>query len=1129
MDKRYKYFITSIVFLLCFVKLFSQSQAQFKHLNVDNGLSNGRITSIVQDSIGFIWIGTDGHGVLKISSAQNDGELIIDQYINDSGFQASLTNNTVNTIFEDHQENVWIGTAWKGLNILTKGSSYVNFIYSDVYGHNASPVLSVFKEEDEIWMGTDGLGLSVYNINNESIKFFNKKNNNSIGGEYIQKISPAKNGQYWIGTFANGLILYDYEKGIINQYKRDSNNKFSLPYNDVRDIIELPTKDLWVGTWGGGLSYFDSKEKVFRNYRYNNIFNSISSNNVLSLLLDKNKLWIATFGGGLNYFDIKTKQFTHFLVDNNPKSISSNYIFSLLADKHNSCLWLGTKDGLNRFNLKTKEFEKIEIGNTVNSNLIVALIHDNEGNVWMSTKGGIFMYDPKTEQIEALPEIYQEFHINSVFKDTEGILYFGGIDGVISFDPSTKRAYSNNPPVLFTDFKLFNKDATIGSGKEINNHISYEENILLNYNQNVFSFRFSALQYPNSNKTLFAIKMEGFEDQWREVGTQNTSTFTNLSPGDYVFKVKSQMRNGIWNDDNIAKINIKILPPFWNTWWAYLGYLIISLLFLFIFQRYSIKWSKMKDKLKLEILHREQEDKLHKLKQRFFTDISHDIRTPLTLILGSLNSLLKDNIEFSRQKPLLSIKKNTNRLLNLVNELLNFRKLETGGIKLKVSECNIVPFVNEIYLTFSQQAIIKKIDYQFESTVDKVPIWIDKIQMEKAIFNVLSNAFKFSQGGDIININVSDQPEYIKIVVSDTGLGIPKSKLKSIFERFYQNENSNPKQKGFGIGLSIAKDIIELHSGTIEAQSELNQGSEFIIILPKGNTHFDISDVITIDNDEDHIKNYGFNNKENIATVQIPLKGEFSESVILVIEDNPHIRKYVSELLSKSYTVIQASNGKEGLNKTIEYVPDLVISDIMMPIMDGMSFCYQLKTDMRISHIPVLILTAKTLIADKIEGYETGADDYLTKPFNEDILQVRVRNLLKSRSILRENFLREGITRPKDIELNSPDEEFLTKLVNIIEINIEESEFKIDQLSRDIGMSHSNVYKKTKALTGMTILGFVKDFRLKRASHLLEQNKISILDVCFKIGYTDRRHFSQEFKKKFGMSPSQYARDNAIV
>lgn len=1089
------------------------------------------IRTISKDEQLNVWIGTDGHGVLKISNTNNNTAIIINQYVNNSGFQESLTNNTVNTIFNDNQANIWIGTAWKGLNIIEEASSHVNFIYSDVKGNNASPVLSVFKDGDEIWMGTDGLGLSVYNINSKEVKFYNKKHNTSIGGDYIQKIKPSKNKQFWIGTFAHGLILYDSEKNTIIQYIRDPYNEFSLPYNDVRDFVELPLGDLLVGTWGGGLSYFNVAQQKFTNFKHNNNdLNSLSSDNVTSLLLDKSdKVWVATYGGGLNLFDIKTKQSTRFLVDNNnSKSIGSNYVFSILKDKKNEYLWLGTKEGLNKFDLKTQQFEKTIIGNTVNTNTIVALIQDDEGNIWMSTKEGIFKYNYNTNQVEAFPGIIEEFHINSVFKDAKGILYFGGIDRVVSFNPIEKYVFSDKPSVIFSDFKLFDKKVDVGKDKVIEKHISYVENITLNYDQDVFSFSFTALQYPNSDKTPFAIKMDGFDDQWREVGTQNTTTFTNLSPGNYIFKVKSQMRNGTWNEDNAAQVNIKILPPYWKTWWAYMLYFIVSLLLLFVFQYYSIKWSQMKNKLKLEKLHREQEDKLHKLKQRFFTDISHEIRTPLTLILGSLNGLLlKENNEFSKRKPLLSIKKNTDRLLNLVNELLNFRKLETGGIKLKISECDIIPFVNEIYLTFSQQAIIKKIDYQFLSSNSEIPIWIDKIQMEKTIFNLLSNAFKFSQEGGIIKVMVSGQQEHIKIVVSDTGQGIPKSKLKHIFERFYQNENNNPEQKGFGIGLSIAKDIVRLHSGTIEVQSELDQGSSFTVLLPKGNAHFKSSDILTIDHDEENIKSHS--PKTDVVLAETYVKEEFSESVILIIEDNPHIREYLKVLLSKKYKVIEASNGREGLDMAIEHVPDLVISDIMMPIMDGMSFCYQLKTDIRISHIPVMILTGKTLIADKIEGYETGADEYLTKPFNEEILQVRVKNLLKGRSVLREKFLREGLTNPKEITLNSPDEEFLSKLVNIIEENIEESEFNIDQLSRDIGMSHSNVYKKLKALTGMTIIGFVKDFRLKRASQLLEQNKISITDVCFKVGYTDRRHFSQEFKKKFGISPSQYARDNAIV
>lgn len=1080
------------------------------------------IRTIWIDSHKTLWVGTDGNGIIKIKKLEN-GELMFENYLEDSRSQSTLSNNTVNTFLEDTQSNIWIGTAWKGINIMENKINNIYYYYSDNEGFNSSPILSVFKNEKELWMGTDGEGISIYDDKSQEVLFLNKENHVNIGGDFIQCIRSKGGGEYWIGTFANGLILYDSRIGIVNQFKRKSNDIFSIPYNDVRDILELPTGNLLVGTWGGGLSLLDHTKNKFVSFRRSNDPNSISSDNVLSIQKnDDESYWVATYGGGLNLFNMTTEKFTRFIEDkSNPLSIGSNYIFSLLKEK-NDFLWLGTKNGLLRLDPKTLEFKRFIVGNTVNSNTIVGLLQDDYGNIWMSTKEGIYNLNIVTNKIQSFPEITEKFHINSTFKDRNGILYFGSVERVVSFDPQYVKLDNFNPNVVLTDVKLYNKSLEISDESILKKQIYYAKNLSFNYDENVLTFNFTALKYPLSIKEQYSVMMEGFENEWRDIGRQNSTTFTNLPPGDYIFKVKSQSNNNDEQENGVAKINIKILPPAWKTWWAYVSYFIFLIGLLLAYQRYTLRYVKIKNKLKIEKLHREQEDRLHELKQRFFTNISHEIRTPLTLILGPLNNLLKKG-EFSasEQKQLSTIKNSTNRLLNLVNELLNFRKLETGHVKLKVSDNNIVEFVNEIYLSYSQHATNNKILYEFHSTNNKVFAWFDKVQLEKAIYNLLSNAFKFSKQGDSVTISIEQDSQNVYIIICDTGIGIPKEKLVNIFERFYQNENNISENKGFGIGLSITKDIVELHSGCINVKSKLGEGSEFIIELPLGKKHFKKDDILSEVINEENIDNYisAFNNADS---EKIVINEEFSGETVLLIEDNVHIRKHLKELLSETYIIYEAPNGKDGLEKAIEIVPDIVISDIMMPIMDGIAFCHQLKTDIRISHIPVILLTARTLLANKIEGYETGADDYLTKPFDESILKVRVKNLLNNRKMLRDQFLKEQILNPKRIALNSPDEEFLNKLARIVEERIEESEFNMDKLSKEMAMGHSNIYKKIKALTGMTIVGFVKDFRLKRAAQLLSQDKIQIIDVCFMVGYTDRRHFSKEFKKKFGVSPSVY-------
>ncbi|MEZ4968618.1 MAG: two-component regulator propeller domain-containing protein [Flavobacteriaceae bacterium] len=1090
------------------------------------------VRSLYKDKQGHLWVGTDGYGILKINIL--DKTPIVDQYTHDNRLSQSLTNNTVNCFYQDNQSNIWLGTAWKGINIIENTTKNVHFYYSDLEGYNASAVLSVFKKDNRLYIGTDGSGLSIYNESSKDVDIFSKRLSTSIGGEYIQKIVSGKNNHFWIGTFANGLIQWDPKKGPIRQYQRNPNNKSSLPYNDVRDIVQLPSGDLWVGTWGGGLSYFDSKKKEFKNLKHDkNNPNSISSNNVLSLLPEKEgKLWIATFGGGLNLFDPSTGQFTCFQADGNaPESLGNNYIYSLLKDDIGN-LWLGTRDGLYKFHLETQKFKRFDIGNTSNSNIVVGLLKDYKGHIWISTKEGLFKYDFHSNSIQPLPEINEDFHINSSFKDSDGTLYFGGAKGVFFFNPKDINATEKNLPVIFTDFKLFNKSVQIGQNKLLKTHISQAKNIGLKHDENIFTFNFTLLKYPISKGHLFAVKMEGFEKEWRIIGAQRNATYTNLSPGDYVFKVKSLTSNeDVLNESMVTSMPITILPPFWKTWWAYIIYAITSIGILIGIQYYFYQWVKIKNKLKLETIHRIQEDRLHSLKQRFFTNISHEIRTPLTLILNPLNNLLeKGKLKANEQKQLLSIKRNTDRLLGLVNELLNFRQLETGNIKLKVAESNIVTFTNEIFLAFNQQSEIKNIDYTFTAPTESILVWFDKFQLEKVIYNLLSNAFKFTKKGDSIDVSINKDCDHVHISVKDTGSGISNERLPNIFERFYQSDKNASDDIGFGIGLSIVRDIVKLHSGSVEVESSLNKGSTFVIKIPLDKDHFSASGLSTdILLDEEDVKSYKSTRLEPIPnrngiSEEPGMDEGLTEKMILLVEDNIDLQHYLTDMLSSSYKVITASNGEEGLELAIEHIPDLVISDIMMPVMDGIAFCHKLKTDFRISHIPVILLTARTLAADKIKGYNTGADDYLIKPFNEKMLNARIKNLLANREMLRNRFLKEGMLHPRDIALNSPDEKFLVDFIKIIEKNIEESDFNMDQLSKKLAMSHSNVYKKVKALTGMTIRDFIKDFRLKKAANLLKHNKFSVFDVCLKVGYTNRRHFSREFKKVFGISPTEYTK-----
>ncbi|WP_420321283.1 hybrid sensor histidine kinase/response regulator transcription factor [Flagellimonas sp.] len=1067
-----------------------------------------------KDNESNIWIGTDGDGLYQMLP----NGTIKAHYLKDNQLPSSIANNSINAIFQDNQQNLWFGTAWRGLSVWQKQSENVLRYYSDGIGYDSQPVLSIYANDERLVMGLDGSGLSFLDLAIDNPKNVDSETVIEDGASFIQCISPLKENRYWLGTFTNGLLLFDKDKGVQKQYKREGVGN-SLPFDDVRDIIKLPSGNLWIATWGGGVSYFDIQKQHFTNYKHHSdSVGTLSNDNAIALLDDEDYLWVATHGGGLNRFDKTKKQFRSYHPTENEKtSLQSNYVFSVKKGNDND-LWLGTKNGLSRFDKKQETFINYAIGNSINSNTVVSIAIDRNGFLWTGTKNGIFRFDSKTGKSFPIPDTQSEFHINAVYLDSQGKVFFGGIDGVTSIDTKMPLAQVAEPAIVFTEFKLFNESQSVSKEGVLSRNIAISDKLTLKPNENVFTLGLANLQFPITISEGYEVKMEGFEEEWRSIGAQSSITYTNLSPGTYTFRARQE---GFEN--SLGKsIHIEVLPPFWRTWWAYIAYVLAFMALLWLYRYYTLKWVEIKNSLKTEKLRREKEDEVHKLKQRFFTNISHEIRTPLTLIMGTLNGLVKTNHNAKEQKQLTAVKHSASRLMTLVNELLNIRKLETGNVDLHVTQNNLVTFVQEIFVAFSQQAIAKNIDYEFTPKMKALEVWFDKTQLEKTIYNLLTNAFKFTPEGGAIEVIVKEKNDFGIVNVKDSGPGIPSEKLAHVFERFYQNENELTHNIGFGIGLSITKDIVELHNGVITAKNRKNKGSSFEIGLPLGEGHFSDSQIVKDAIDVDHTTHY-----RATGTGELWDTDSSENATILVVEDNDYLRKFLVELLSKEFNLLEAANGKVGLDLAKEHLPDVVLSDIVMPEKDGVSLCYDLKTNMLTSHIPVVLLTARDMVESIMEGYDTGADDYLVKPFHEGVLKTRIRNLLHGRKQLREHYVNETLLNPKEVAFTSPDQEFLSKLQDILENKLNEPEFHIDNLASEMAMSHSSMYKKLKALTGMTLVAFIRDFRLKRAAQLLQQHKFAIADVSFKVGYTDSKHFSREFKKKFGKNPSQFAKDHS--
>ena len=1063
--------------------------------------------SLKKDSKDNLWIGTDGYGLLEIQYP-NSKEPIVRNYINNAQLSSSLSGNAIYVIAEDEASNMWIGTAWNGVSVLDKKNK-TEIISSDIIGKNPNPVLSIFQNDKNIYLGLDGDGLNIYNKKNKKVKYYTNK---TLGAKYIQKIFQSKDNNIWLGTFGNGLIRFNEKTKDITSYKNTFSNNQSISFNDVRDIVEDEKNNLWIATWGGGLNYFDRKANTFS--RQNTGINK----NIISILKDKNNIWLASFGGGLELFDIHKNKVTHFnYKETDTTSISSNNIFSLLKDTK-GYLWIGTSGaGINRMNLKTNKIQRFENFENIKYKTITSIIEDNDFNIWFGSKKGIIKYDYENNTFKTFTNLKGDFHINSVYKDKAGFLYFGGIHGVTKFDPRLVNNTNSQPKVVIKSFKIFNKEAGVGANEILKKNITLTKEITLDYFHNVITFEFAALKFPTSENYEYSIKMENFDEDWRNIGTDRTATFTNLAPGNYTLKVKSRALSGSWGN-TFTSLQITILKPYWQTNLAYAIYAILFTIGIYLFRKYLIAWGKLKSSLELEKITHEKDTELYNAKQQFFTNISHEIRTPVTLILSSINRLFDTNTNNEKDKRQIkashTIRRNSNLLLRLVNELLDVRKLEMNDVVLNVTASEFVSFTREIFLSFVDIASDRNIKYRFNSNEKTIPLWFDKNQLEKVIFNLLSNAFKFTDDGGAIHLNIETSLNQVTLLVNDTGIGLSVKNQEKIFNRFYQVKYAHTeKNKGFGLGLSIAKEIIELHKGSVKVHSKLKEGTTFVVKLLKGNTHFNLN----IDT-----KNSTENNTIHVLQNKIS-KRKSKQETILIVEDNLEIQEALKDLLEEeNYTIKQACNGVEGLKLANTSFPSLIITDVMMPKMDGIELTKIIKSNTTTSHIPIIILTAKTASEAKKEGIETGADAYITKPYNEDFLKSRIKNLLKSRKLLKEKFVSNNLLNPKEITVNSKDQIFLERLYLILEKNLETNNVKAPIIAKQLHMSHSAMYKKIKSLTGLTYTEFIRDYRLSIAKQLIEEMGYSIADTCYKVGYSDRKYFSRLFKNKFKQNPSYY-------
>ena len=1107
-----------------------------------SGLIHNNIRQIRPDKQGHLWIGTQEGLSLFTPKTQT-----FESYRHDAANPKSLSRSSIYSIFEDNQGSVWIGTYYGGINV-----SYPHHTDFTVYRNSASPfslsddVISSITEAEpgpqggnNLWIGTEGGGLNFFDRRAGTFTVYrhNPADPASLGSNLVKVVYRDRHGSIWVGTHGGGLNRLNSAGNTFQRFLFKAGDAESLNA-EVLAILETRDGKFWVGT-NQGLRSFISVRPPLTALPASAVQQRIGKGQIKVLLEDSDaQLWVGTSAG--LYVQGPDASAGALIEDARLRSASINTVW----EDRTGRIWIGTaQQGLSVYDKRAKTIETFTVANGLPDNEVVGILDDTNGSIWISTANGLSQFNPTTRRFinyttsDGLAG--NDFNYNAACKSSSEELFFGGYQGITAFYAQKIGVSRQQNPVVVTGLRLFNQPVGInGSDNILTQHISLTPVITFRHDQNVFSLDFALLSYIKSAKNKYAYKLEGFDPGWTYVATP-TVTYTNLPAGQYTFWLKGANNDGLWSKPTSLKI--KVLPPFWKTWWAYAMYAaIVAGIISFLIRFFVLR----------ALLRRDHE--LNQLKLNFFTNISHEIRTHLTLIAGPIERIMLAR----RQDPLVQqqlgyVQKDADRLLTLVTELMDFRKAETSHLNLHVAEYDLVTFLNDIFLFFNEVAQPKRIRATFSHEQEILNAYFDRAQLEKVLFNLMSNAYKFTPEGGQIALTLEQQVDKIYIRVADNGRGIAPEYIDKLFANYFQVADHGIQNTGYGIGLAFSKTIVELHKGSLTVESQIHPNTRqnrtcFTIMLRTGYQHLAKfitapadqiphlpSDTLVADGLSNSATGYGSVQEEMDALVP----SFFSEQngsdgadslgqpelyTILLVEDNPAVRSFISESLAGRYTVIECVDGRAGWETAIEQIPDLIISDVTMPEMDGFTLCNQLKADERTSHIPIILLTAKSTTADQVSGLARGADAYLTKPFSLQVLALNIRNLLMARETMRARFSRQITLQPRNIEVSPVDEQFLTKVVQSIENHMDNTDFDVDKLATEVGMSRSVLYKKLKALTDMSVNDFVKSFRLQKATQLLKQKKLTINEIAYAVGFNDRKYFSKEFKKQFGKTPSEY-------
>nr|WP_321454225.1 two-component regulator propeller domain-containing protein [uncultured Carboxylicivirga sp.] len=1121
------------------------------------------------DSHNNLWINSPTTGLINFNLVNSH----FSHYTIDRNDVYRLPHKLVHCFAEDDYGRVWIGTE-AGLAIYNPSSDKLRVLksrLSEPQGLNTDPIYDAFcDKQGNMWLGSYFGGINFWSGEQKFFRTWTPGFGKwQINGRVVSCFEEDVDGNLWIGFEDKGLNKLDVETGKMLHYSSESGLK-GLSYDNLHDLLFVNDDELWIATYTGSINVLNTKTKTFSYYQ-RDVDQKTLSDVIYQFKKVGDTIYIAT-SEGITYYNIKQKIFTALKPDvlrsiqfesiartndgilwfssaskiyqYNP-AIDSLYTFDLIPDYTNinfvktdsqGRLWIGDcYDGLCMYNPINKSIHRFNKSNHFPASWTFSLEEGSDGWFWVSTDKGLIHFLPEKEIFKLIDSNsgipFNQFNYRASFTDSKGNIYFGGNSGMVSFNEDANIPIKAHLPIALTDIKLFNESLQPGC-KILNKSINKVNKLTLKHNQNVFTIEFSAFNYSTEGRCHYMYYLEGLENDWNNVGNRNFATYTNISPGTYTLHIKA-VYNERQSDIDERQLIIEVLPPFWMTGWAYAIYVFIVIIIFLVVFRVGKNIEKSKALAQLEHREKVHADEINRVKLEFFTNISHELKTPLTLILGPLSKIMSDEqITPAFRKRLLGVERNANRLFQLINQLLEFRKIETGREKLEVSPTNLEDMMHDVAFSFNSIAETKGIELTTHlSSINEI-VWVDKNKMDKIFCNLLSNAFKFTPEGGLIEFSLKTKkrkgkhiPELYDLIikVADSGKGIEPELLNKVFDRFFQIEDETNNESGSGIGLAYVKSLVQLHKGTITVDSELGKGTRFKIVIPISRDDYKNNEIATVAKstntqyiiEEEIESNFSKSDLINVDALS-------SKPSILVVEDNVELVHFMKENLEDKYNVITSLNGKEALDSLEKDRPDLIISDIMMPVMDGIELTKKLKSDINYSHIPLILLTAKDSVEDKLHGLNCGADYYMAKPFYPAILEKYIDNIINNRKLLVDKFKSNEEVKAEDITCSESDKQFIEKLTEIIKANISNPDMDVSFIIKQMGVSRSLLHLKLKGLLGCSSTEYIRAIRLKEAVKLISSGKCNFSEAAYETGFSSPTYFTRRFREFYGKSPREY-------